>query len=747
MSVFLVPIMATPKNEIRRQSIASLGYGFVAPEYLPEGKDEYYLRDADNKNANSYRVLTAYEIEVLVRNRNTAENWSKILVSDAFNPELVKNCKFFGLVRIGKLEPFFLEFSDLKVPVGLYNSTIISSDFGDNVVIENVNYLSHYIIGNDVIITNVNELVTSNYAKFGNGILKEGEDESRRIWLELCNENGGRKVIPFDGMTTGDAYLWTKFRDDEALMQKFKELTEAKYDKRRGYYGMIGDRTIIKNCKIIKDVWIGTDAYLKGANKLKNITINSASGAKSQIGEGTEMVNGIMDYGCRAFYGVKAVRFFMASNSQLKYGARLINSYLGNNSTISCCEVLNSLIFPAHEQHHNNSFLCASLVMGQSNIAAGATIGSNHNSRSADGEIVAGRGFWPGLCVSLKHNSKFASFTILAKGDYPVELNIPIPFSLVSNDVAKDQVIVMPGFWFMYNMYALERNVGKYIERDRRKTKIQFLEYNYLAPDSVNEIITSLHLMEKFVGIAWHKKFTDKEIISDEDAAIKGKQLLATNDNIVDDLEIIANGFENSRRKVLIVKVARSYHLFKELISFYLANQLIEQLKLQGTFDHEKFILPPVTHPSMKDWMNVGGQLIPRNEIESVIEKIKNGQINSWDSLHDFYQSQSLLYPIQKLQHAITCYESVFETDIRKFDKNEFKALLRSAIATKEWMVEGIYNSRAKDYTNPFRKMVYDTTEEMNAVIGKLEENSFIKQQQDNLNIYKNEVNRIIENI
>ena len=63
-------------------------------------------------------------------------------------------------------------------------------------------------------------------------------------------------------------------------------------------------------------------------------------------------------------------------------------------------------------------------------MAAGATIGSNHNSRGADGEIIAGRGFWPGLCVSLKHNSKFASFTIIAKGDYPAELNIPIPFSL-----------------------------------------------------------------------------------------------------------------------------------------------------------------------------------------------------------------------------------------------------------------------------------------------------------------------------
>jgi hypothetical protein len=96
------------------------------------------------------------------------------------------------------------------------------------------------------------------------------------------------------------------------------------------------------------------------------------------------------------------------------------------------CEVLNSLIFPAHEQHHNNSFLCAATVMGQSNMAAGATIGSNHNSRGADGEIVAGRGFWPGLCVSLKHNSKFACFTIIAKSDFPAELNIPIPFSLVN---------------------------------------------------------------------------------------------------------------------------------------------------------------------------------------------------------------------------------------------------------------------------------------------------------------------------
>ena len=146
--------------------------------------------------------------------------------------------------------------------------------------------------------------------------------------MEVCNENAGRKIIPFNGMLPGDAYLWAKYRDDEALMRQFKAFTQKKFDHQRGYYGKIGDRCVIKNTSIIKDVWVGSDAYIKGANKLKNLTINSSPEAASQIGEGCELVNGIISFGCRIFYGVKAVRFVMASHSQLKYGARLINSYL-----------------------------------------------------------------------------------------------------------------------------------------------------------------------------------------------------------------------------------------------------------------------------------------------------------------------------------------------------------------------------------------------------------------------------------
>lgn len=712
-------------SEIKKKPITSLGYNFVANEFIPKGKDEYYLRNIQNRSGISYRQLTKAEIKALEKNNNTADDWSKVLIADPFNSKLIKNCNFYGLNRIGKLEPVFLEYHDVRLQVGLYNSNIISCDFGENVVVNNVNYMSHYIAGNEVIIVNVNELAASDHSKFGNGIIREGEKESVRIWLEVCNENGGRSIMPFNGMLPGDAWLWSRYRDDVAIMKKFKEFTEKQFDKKRGYYGKIGDGTVIKNCGIIKDTWIGSEAYIKGANKLKNLTINSGAEGKTQIGEGCELVNGIIGFGCRIFYGVKAVRFILSDHSQLKYGARLINSYLGYNSTISCCEVLNSLIFPAHEQHHNNSFLCAALVLGQSNMAAGATIGSNHNSRGADGELIAGRGFWPGLCVSLKHNSKFASFNIIAKGDYPAELNIPFPFSLISNNVSEDKLTVMPAYWFMYNMYALARNEEKYEARDKRQEKTQYIEYDFLAPDSINEIFDSILLLKKFTGQAYAKKQNKK--LNDQQIISLGEKLLEAKDPVVDELEILGNEFENAGRNVEIIKVQQAYTIFKELVIYYGINKLLQFAWENKINDWEKFYTALPMRARRSNWLNIGGQLFPQPSVNTFKKDIYFGKIKTWDDVHVFYKTNSLLYHEQKFQHAFASLLEIRQLKPFDFDKKIFKELIQQALATREWMVKGIFESREKDYYNDFRKMVYDNRKQMETVIGKLDENSFIK--------------------
>ena len=96
------------------------------------------------------------------------------------------------------------------------------------------------------------------------------------------------------------------------------------------------------------------------------------------------------------------------------------------------------------------------------------------------------------------------------------------------------------------------------------------------------------------------------------------------------------------------------------------------------------------------------------------------------------------------MQHALAALQAVYGIHLKK-NNTALKQLLQQSVYTKEWMVKGIYESRAKDYTNPFRKMVYANRNEMDTVTGKLEINSFIKQEQDNLLVHKNSVQRIIK--
>jgi len=75
------------------------------------------------------------------------------------------------------------------------------------------------------------------------------------------------------------------------------------------------------------------------------------------------------------------------------------------------------------------------------------------------------------------------------------------------------------------------------------------------------------------------------------------------------------------------------------------------------------------------------------------------------------------------------------------------RQLLEESIAIKEKLTQEIYASRAKDYSNPFRKMVYESTEEMNAVVGRLQDNSFIRQEKEALKKYRREVAEVLKKI
>jgi len=719
-----------------------IGSNFIPKGYIPDGKDEYYLRNIQSLQLKDHwRHLRSDEVERLVKNSNNSDNWDTIFVTDQFDPDQIKNCMFFGFIRIGNVRNVILEHHELLVSVGITNSVIISCDIGDDVAIHNVRYLSHFIIGDRCILSNIDEMNTSNHAKFGNGIIKDGESEKSRIWLDLMNETGSRRILPFDGMITADAYIWAKYRDDVVLQQKLKEITQNTYDTRRGFYGTVGNQCVIKNSRIIRDVKTGSHCYIKGANKLKNLTINSSENEPTQIGEGVELVNGIIGYGCHIFYGCKAVRFILGDKSNLKYGARLIHSYLGDNSTISCCEVLNNLIFPAHEQHHNNSFLVASLVMGQSNLAAGSTIGSNHNSRANDNEVQAGRGFWPGLCVSIKHSCRFASFVLLSKADYPAELDIPLPFSLLSNNAAKDQLEVLPAFWWSYNMYALARNSWKFINRDKRKRKVQNIEFDYLAPDTIEEIFQALGLLEIWTAKAGLRSNGHQIDNQDEKKLIQfGQELLSGTEEQVNKLEILGENMEKSKRKVVIMKVHKAYWSYFDMLHYYAIKNLMEYLTQNpnATFS---VMCKALQGKREKKWINLGGQLIPEKDVDQLRSDIGSDKLTKWPEIHHRYDALWDKYSLKKQKHAYATLCEILITD--NLTKEQWISSLNKAKEVQNFISDQVYLSRKKDFENPFRQATYRSMAEMTAAIGTIEDNSFVKQVQDETKDFK----KLIEEI
>jgi len=183
--------------------------------------------------------------------------------------------------------------------------------------------------------------------------------------------------------------------------------------------------------------------------------------------------------------------------------------------------------------------------------------------------------------------------------------------------------------------------------------------------------------------------------------------------------------------------------LFKELISYYGTVQLIKHIKENNFSSFEEFKKSIQVKISRNEWKNIGGQLIPATDVEKLKNKIKGNKINTWSEVHDFYGETGNDYEKHKLIHAFTSLLEIENITSKQFTSAYFKKLLQSALATKTWISKGIYESRAKDYSNPFRKMVYESKDEMDAVIGKIEDNHFIQDQFKELDNFKKTVKNL----
>jgi hypothetical protein len=82
-------------------------------------------------------------------------------------------------------------------------------------------------------------------------------------------------------------------------------------------------------------------------------------------------------------------------------------------------------------------------------------------------------------------------------------------------------------------------------------------------------------------------------------------------------------------------------------------------------------------------------------------------------------------YPLDKQQHAYATLLDLLGTD--SLSEDQWQAALDRAVAIQQYIAEATYQSRKKDDDDPFRRMTCETPEEMKAVLGSAEDNSFVR--------------------
>ena len=625
----------------------------------------------------AWRKLTASERQALAASGSSASDWNDIQVTDGFDPSLVSRCSFSGSCRIALTAPGTRECGGLRLPVGISNSRIDSCTIADGCAVHDVRFLRGYDIGEGCLLFNIGQMTA--------------DGSFRGPVIEVMNENGARKVHAFPGMTCTDAWLMAKYPDDGEMQRRLRGFS-ADLPMRPS----VGAGSVIANVPYIDRLQCGPACRISSAVRLESLCLCSTREEPVTVDGNAVLSDGVVGAGSRVTGGCIAAGFALGACCTLSGGVRFFNSVLGDNSTVSCGELVSDLIFPAHEQHHNNSFLIAACTGGQSNIAAGATIGSNHNGRTADGELVAGRGFWPGLCVSLKHSSVFASYTMIAKGSYPAELDIRLPFSLVSDNEHEGRLEIIPAFAWLYNMYALVRNGMKYRSRDRRKQKVQHIEFDAFAPDSMQEVARARRLLED-----WAREYC---------GWMPGEPFPR---------EMVLPGgcVEKSRRPVAILKADRAREAYREMLVHYAAGSL------SGCSPEECRDLSGGISAGAGPWINCGGQMVREQDVTALRSDIRSGKLGSWEEVHGRFDELWAAYPEQKRLHAAALLNGMNGWTP---DGDGIGSLLAEGRRLLAMMAARAEQSRAKDFGNPFRAATCRDAAELEAVFGRLQDDKVI---------------------
>ncbi len=530
-----------------------------------------------SRHQDNHRQLSADEVDILKSQGCSAEDWNNIFVRPDTDIRRIRQVHFIGRVRIGNMNGLVSVSGLGDVRPQIMHCTIADTQIGDDNYISDVSLLSGYVLGDKVVLVSCGRIIAADdmRTRYNYGI---------GVRVAVVNEAGGREVAMSTHLSSNIAYIVAMHAYRPHLRQEYERLVDAEAAEATATPATMGRRVSVYNTATIDHVRIGAYTTIEGATLLRNGTILSVKHQSTYIGS-----------------SVSATDFIAAEGAKIDGGAQISRSFIGQCSHIgggffaedllafACCQLLcgeaiSVFAGPYTVSHHKTTLLIAgaySFFNGGS-----ATNASNHHYRLGPShQVIFERGVKTGSGSYLLEPAHIGAFSLVV-GHHKTNPDTTLyPFSVIAERDGESHLLIAQNL----RTVGIFRDSRKWQKRDLRTlSKRDCITFDVLNPITVGQMIKAVRHIEEDLE-------TQKaEIIVDAGIRI---------------------------RRALLPRAVKAY---TSAIDFYLGKAYLND---KGMSDGIQC-----------DWIDCGGLIAPRPEVEAIEQKLSGGKYSSVEEIGRDFQ-------------------------------------------------------------------------------------------------------------
>lgn len=587
----------------------------------------------------TYRPLTDDEIITLEEHGCTAEDWTYVNVADDFTPSHIKDVRFCGTVNLGVFEKNVEVGQDFYMHSGVRNATLRNVTIGDNSLVENIgNYISNYVIGEECCIRNVCTIETTAEATFGEGNT-----------ISVLNEAGSGNVVLFRGLTSNLAALMVSRPEDKELSATLKAMAKDYVNSRHTDAGTIGDYVRIINTTEITNTNIADNCEVNGACRLSDCTLAAEADDSVYIGSGVICENSIIADGSSVLNSAKLFNCYVGEACQITNGFTAESSLFFANTYMANGEACAAFCGPFSASHHKSTLLIGCMTSFYN--AGSGTNFSNHAYKM--GPIHYGtlsRGVKTASGSHVVHPAKIGPFSVCMGKIQNHPDTTALPFSYVIGEGRETHIV--PGRNIA--TVGLYRDINKWPRRDVRikGSRKSIINYEWLSPLTVNEVVKGHQLLANMRQNAGQK----------------------TAFCTADGNTLTANALEKGMK------------LYAMAVEMYVGEMLAR---------HEDST--PAAASGTGEWCDLGGLLIPAEEEERLVEKIRYGMIDGIGSVIRMFEAYNDRYGDYQWAFTLNLMKGWLGKD--ELTEDDFEYFRGRGMAAHEAWLNMIREDAEKEYS------------------------------------------------